>query len=168
MSDVEDIRPDGEDCLRQGRGLLEAQPFGYGQGVPGVGQGVFGIAAAGQEGGDPVAAPPALHAIAHLHDLARDLQPQGLRRPRRRRIVAQPLQHVGPVHARGLHRDEDLTGARLGPVDADDLQRLGRALAAPDAHRGHGLWHGQTPELALSTHGASDRRRSKVEPERRP
>ncbi len=150
VSDIEDVRPDGEDCLRQGRRLDEAQALGDRQGMTGVGAGILGIAAARKQGGDRIALAPAQRALPDLSHLAGDLQTHGLGRARRRRIVAQPLEHVGAVHPGRLHRDQDLPGTGLGPRDMDDLEGVRRALAAPDPHGGHGLGHDLVSALACA------------------
>ena len=75
-------------------------------------------------------------AEADRDDAARDLEPGNVGGARRRRIFALALQHVGPVDAGGLDRDQHLARAGMrhrpcrrrsisGPPGARDLDRGG-------------------------------------------
>ena len=130
---LEDIGEDGADGLGQGGGLDQVEAGGDGQGVAGVDDGVVGIAAAAQQGADPVAEPPARDAVADLIDLAGDLQARGCPdAPGGGRIAAEALQQVGPVDPGGRAR-----GSGFGPVPRRDraAPRGVRASAGPGAAR---------------------------------
>ena len=94
---LEDVGVDGEDGLGERGGLDQAELARDGQGVAGVAAGELGIAAAAQEGADLVARLPAAGGLDHL---AGNLQAEGGRRARRRRVEAQALDDVRAVDAR--------------------------------------------------------------------
>src|SRR6202007_1041894 len=73
----------------------------------------------------PGARPPRAGAGAPL---AGDLEPQRVRRARRRRIEAEPLNDVRTVHPGRLDRDQDLLLSRRWPRDRRRLQGAGRTL----------------------------------------
>ncbi len=88
---------------------------------------LFGIAAAAQQGADPVADLPARHTLADACDLACDLKAQDVGCARGRGVSTASLEQVGPVDARRAHPDQHLSWARNGIGAFGDLQRLGRA-----------------------------------------
>ena len=73
--------------------------------------GVFGVAAARQQGADPVAHRPAVDIGADGGDLSRRLQPRQVGGARRRRIGPGALKAVWAVHPRGGDADQDLIRA---------------------------------------------------------
>ena len=79
-------------------------------------------------------------ALARRDDLARDLQPENIRRPRGRRIHAPPLQHVGAIDPGRGHLDQHFARTRPGQRPFDHRQP---ALTVRDyrAHRGGKLTH---------------------------
>ena len=85
-----------------------------------------------------VRAVAALEGGRRLHHLARDLQAQRVRLPRRRRIAAEALQQIGAVHAGGADAHQEIAGARPRIGDLSQLQHLGPAGGLDDdgAHGG--------------------------------
>ena len=134
---LEHIGPDGEDGFGQGGGLGEVEPIWNRQHVTGVDHGVFRIAAAAQQGADPVAQAPARDAVAQRVDLARDFKPQNAGRTGWRRIAALALEQIGTVHAGRAHADADLAGTGLWRRMLGQVQRLGGSAAALDLDRLH-------------------------------
>ncbi|MNI36886.1 hypothetical protein D3C73_909530 [compost metagenome] len=168
---LEDVGEDGEGGLGQGGGLDEVEAVGNRQGVAGVDQGVFRVAAAAQQGADPVADGPAADAFADRLDLAGDLQPQHVRSARRRRITALALDDIGTIHPGGAHADADLAGAGRGQGAQRRAQGLGRSLAAVDLDHPHGgvgrHGHGWLPRLHSVSMRRSHRRSRGLWPRRR-
>jgi hypothetical protein len=134
---LEDIGEDGEDRLRQGRGLNEIETLRDRQGVPGVDHREFGIAAAAQQGADPVAGLPAGDALPDLIHLAGDLESQNVRRAGRRGIVGRGAAADRAGSRRRPDPDADLAGTGLRIGTFARLQGLGRTGAAGDLDRPH-------------------------------
>ena len=89
------------------------RPSGTGRALVSCTDAVFGIAAAGEERGHRVADAKARRAGAERRHLAGDLQPGNVGRSAgRRRVTAEPLQHVRPVDAGGPHADQDRGSSR--------------------------------------------------------
>ena len=124
------IREDGEGGFRQGGGLHQAQPLGNGQNVPGVDPAILRVAAPAEKRADLIADRPPGRVFADRGHLSRNFQAQCLRRAWRRRIKAHALNDVGPIHAGGLHADQEFARTRFGGWDLGRLQRVGCALAA--------------------------------------
>ena len=140
---LEDVGPDREDGLGKAGGLGQGQSVGDGKRVPGVDDGVLGVAAAAQQGADPVAGPPASCAPDHLPG---DLQAQGVRRAGGRGIAAHALQEVGPVDPGRRDADQDLALAGFRAGKAGRLQGLGAAASALHGDgRHHRLVHATFP-----------------------
>ena len=136
---LDDRRPDGEEGLRDRRGLLDREAFGHRERVPLVDLGVFGVAGAGEKGADLVAeleprraGPERRHDARHLE--AGDLN----RRAGRRRILTATLHDVGTVNAGRADLDQYLarTGERDGALGSDQHLRASRRL---DHDRRHHL-----------------------------
>ena len=72
---LEHVGEDGEGGLRQGGRLDQAQPFGNGQGVPGVHPAIFGVASAAQKRANRIADFPARCAFTDGGYFARHFQP---------------------------------------------------------------------------------------------
>ena len=90
--------------------------------------GALGVAAAGQQRADRIADRPAAHVRAERGDDAGDFETGNIGRARRRRILAEALQHVGAIDARGGDVDQDFAGGgnRIGTLDElQDLRRTG-------------------------------------------
>jgi hypothetical protein len=66
-------------------------------------------------------------ALADGHDVARALEAEDVRGPRRRVVVALPLQEVGTVDAGGGDPDQDLARCGLGGGTVDDLEGIDAA-----------------------------------------
>ena len=95
------------------------------------------IAAAAQQGADPVADRPACDALSDGLDLAGDFKPQNVRRAGGRGVGAGALQQVRPVHTRRPHPDQHLTRPRDGIGPFGDLQGPGRSGTAFDFDHAH-------------------------------
>jgi len=104
--------------------LLEAHAVGDRHGVARVGHGVLSVASPPHEGHDAVPPFPSGHAGPRLLDYARDLQSQDVGLSRRRRVLARPLDQVGPVHGGCHDADEHLAFRRLWPGRFPDPQHL--------------------------------------------
>jgi len=96
----------------------------------------LGLATARDDSHHPITGREPGRARAALDHLAGELEPRDLlRRPRRRRIEAPSLQHVGAVQTCGPHAHQALAGARnrVGMVlDAQiAVSDRGRAHARP-------------------------------------
>ena len=74
-------------------------------------------------------ASPSRQRRAVTDDVPRDLEAGDVRGARRRRVLAQPLEHVRTVHAGGRHADEHLARARRGQRTTRRAQHLGAARA---------------------------------------
>ena len=135
-SALEDVGPDREEGLGDAGGLDHREALGHRQALPLRRGAVLGIAAAGDERADAVAALPALHVIADRDDRAGDLEPRYVRRAGRRLIHAPPLQHVGPVHPGGRDLDEHLVRPDLRHVALRRLEDAGLARRG-DLDGGH-------------------------------
>jgi len=106
-----DVGPDGARGLHQPARVDQVQPVRHRHHLPGGDRDPLRVTATGQQRADPVASRPAGHPRAQLGDGAGNLQAEVLRRARRRRVGAFPLQQVGAVDpGRGNVHDE-LTGA---------------------------------------------------------
>jgi hypothetical protein len=126
---VEDVVPDGEKCLGDGRALDRGEARGQGQDIGAMDAHEFGIAAAGCQGHDLVPDAPARGARSKRRDHARHFESGKGRRILRCRISALALQHVGPIDAGGLDPDQHL------------------AVAGPWHSHGLGLEHLRVPRL---------------------
>ena len=107
---LEDVRPDREEGLGEGRGLNRREAARDGQALGSRGQAVLGVASAGDEGAGLVAHLPALDAVADGHDRPRHLEPGDVGRAGRGRVAALPLEQVGAVDPGRGHAQEHLTG----------------------------------------------------------
>ena len=142
MSALEDIGPDGEEGFGHGCRLDHAKPCGDRQRIAFMGEAEARIAAAGHQGADRVAGRVARGPRAAGDHDSRDLEPGNiLRRAGRRRIFALPLRDIGPVHAGGLHRDQDLPVAWHGDRALRGDKDLG-AAGRGDHDGGHGCGQG--------------------------
>ena len=118
-------------------GLQQGQPGRHRQQLAGRDRDPLRVPAAAEQRAHLVADGPAGHAVAERGDPARALQPRVRRGARRRRVVALPLQEVGPVDRAGGDLDEHLAGAGLRVRHLGPLQHLGTAGLA-DRDRVHG------------------------------
>ncbi len=96
---LEQVDPDGEQRLGHGRRFDQRQTPRAPAGRSRPERRKFGIAAAGNQRAD-LLADQLLGALAGRDDLARDLEPEDVRRAGRRRIEASALEHIGPIDAR--------------------------------------------------------------------
>ncbi len=87
----------------------------------------FGVAATGQQGHAGLTDLPALDTRADGVDVAGHLEPDDVGRPVGRRVVALPLQQVGPVDPRSQHGDHHLARPRHRVGHLGQLQHLGPA-----------------------------------------
>ena len=136
----EHVGEHGEHRLRQGGGLdRRRNPSGIGgKDVAGVDDAVLRIAAAAEQGADPVADPPALGALAGTAAISPETsRPRVERRAGRRRIEAvSRCMMSGRTTPAAMTRDQDL--ARFGACGVaarSTGQGLGRTLAADDGDR---------------------------------
>ncbi len=107
----------GGEHLREATGLGPRDAVGHGQRDAFVHHDPFGLGAAAHDRHDPVAGTEADAVDPGGEDLAGELHTRDvLGESGRRRIQAPALQHVGPVQACGVHRDEQLlvAGRRVG------------------------------------------------------
>ena len=128
-------RPDGQHRLGQRRGILERNAIGSRQHLHRGHRDLLGVSAPGEQRAHARADRPAVDALADGADRARALQPDDLRRARRRRVLARGLHQVGTVHGGRDDVDDHLAapGHRIGRIRP--LERLvDRALL----HRLHG------------------------------
>ena len=108
----EDIGPDREKGFRDRCRGDQVQAARRRQALRRRRDAVFGIAPARDERADRVAGAPAGHVLADALNRSRHLESGNIRRAGRRRVSAHALHHVGPIHARRDHFDEDLAGRR--------------------------------------------------------
>ena len=144
---LEDIGPDGKEGLGDRTGLGERQALGSGQGIALVDHGVFGIAAAGDEGADGCSNRKAIGTLALRHHRAREFEAGNVGSARRRVVAALTLQNVGAVDAGGSDGDQDLAGAGLGDRACFRPEDLGAAGGrhADRRHRFGNARHGRRP-----------------------
>ena len=106
--------------------------------------GTLGVAATRHQRTDRSADGPAAHVRAERGDDAGDFETGKIRRARRRRILPQPLDHVGTIHAGRGDVDQDFAGRgnRIRPLDEfEDVRRTERGDLdcfhfSPDGRRG--------------------------------
>ena len=89
--------------------------------------GIFGIAAAGEQGADRLADELGRNPLAGRGDRSGHFQPRNGGRAGRHRVEAAPLQHVGAVDPGGGDPDEQLARARARHRPADRNQHFGSA-----------------------------------------
>ena len=111
---LEHIVPDGEEGLRQRRGLGHREAGRHRQRVALVDEAILRVAAARCQRADRVADLPACNGGPDRGDLARHLQAGKIGRALRRRVGALALQHVGTVDARRVDPDQDLARPGFG------------------------------------------------------
>ena len=111
--------------VRSGEDLGEAAGLGPRDAVGDAERGALvherelGLTAAADDGHHPVADGEVLDSRAGGHDLAGELEAGDVGGGvGRRGVEAPPLDHVGAVEARGLHRDQELTRSRAPDRDA--------------------------------------------------
>src|SRR6185437_6623546 len=107
------VVPDGEESLRDGRGLDHWQSAER-QSVAFMRETIFSVAAADHQSKNAITDFPAFDVRSECYDLARDLKAWNIRRAGRRRIEALPLHHVRPVDAGGRHLHENLARSGRG------------------------------------------------------
>ena len=122
----EDIGPDGEIGLRDGRRLDRRQTGGDRQRVGFMHDAIVGVAAAGDQRRDPRAQRIAGRVRAPSDHLAGDLEAERVARAGRRRDSSPALKDVGPVDARSLDPERE---SRLRP-ERDAV--ASRSRAPPD------------------------------------
>ena len=126
----EDVAPHGEEGLAETGGGHPVHAGRNRQGVVLVGERVLGVAAAGEEGADPVAELPARAARADGGDLARRFEAGQVGGAGRRRVGAGALERVGSVdarrHGRGSRSRRLRASARGGRRDAGPRDRRAR------------------------------------------
>ena len=130
------MTPDGKEGFRQRGGLGQAQARRNGQRIAFMHGAIFGIAAAGDEGANPIAGREAGHAFPGGHHFAGNFQAGDIRGAGRRRIVPLALQHVGAVNAGGGDFHQKLARLRNRHRAFSDDQNLGGARLA-DFNRFH-------------------------------
>ena len=121
---------------RQGGALLEAPAVGQGNEVPGAGHDQLGVGAEAAAAHHAISDRDPLGPLPQRLDLAGELVADDARRLRRVLVQAHPCEHVGEVHAGGLHPHPHLARAwlRIGPLL--DLHYLGPAVLG-DHQRPH-------------------------------
>src|SRR6478609_83903 len=152
----EDVRPDGAGDLRQGRGVLEADPGWDREQLARRHGDLLRIPTAGEQGADLVPDGPAVDAVAELRDTAAHLETRVCRRAGRRVVVPLSLHDVRPVHPGGDHLDDHLTGPghRVGHVVEDEgLGSTG--LRERDRLHVASLWRAAASASGVSTSRAS-------------
>ena len=113
---VVEVREDGGRHLDQPGRADQVDPCGRRDDLTGRHAHQFGVATAGEQGDALVADAPAGDVVADRLDGAGDLEADHVADARRGRVVALPLQQVGPVDPGGPDADDDLArpGARAG------------------------------------------------------
>ena len=152
----EDVGPDGAGDLRQGRGVLEADPGRDREQLARRHGDLLRIPTAGQQRADLVPDGPAVDAVAELRDTPAHLETRVCRRAGRRVVVPLSLHDVRPVHPGGDHLDDDLTGPghRVGHVVEDEgLGSTG--LRERDRLHVASLWRAAASASGVSTSRAS-------------
>ncbi len=119
LAAIEQVGPDGEERLGNSRGLARPVTAGQRQRLRFRHDAVLGVAAARDERADVVALAPAHDVRADGRDGSGDLEARQVRHARWRRILAEPLQDVRPIHACGLdaHQQFARSGSRCRPLD---------------------------------------------------
>jgi hypothetical protein len=134
---LEEVGPDGEEGLGQGRRLDHREAGRHRQALALGRDAILGIAAAGDERADRLALSRA------PGDGAGDFEPGNGRRPRRRRVEAAALHHVGPVDPGRRDRISTSPGPGFRHRPLDRLQHFGPAgfggsiAIMVSGHRGH-------------------------------
>ena len=120
-SPLEDVRPDGEERLRNRRRRDQIHAARDRQTLRRRRRTKLRVAASRHERAHRVAHAPVVHVGAERHDGARDLETGNIGRAGRRRISAAPLEHVGPVDTRRGDLDQHLARrrSRLRPFRRD-------------------------------------------------
>ena len=124
---LEHIVPYGEQRFGDCRGDFHRHRLGHAQAMRRMCQAVFRIAPARHERADTPAQHFGRRALADRHDGARYFEARDRRGTGRRRVVALPLDHVGPVDPGVSDTDQHLVLARLGHGQLLGPQYLGSA-----------------------------------------
>jgi hypothetical protein len=132
----EQVRVGGEERLREGAGLLVAHPGRDGEGAAVVHHRLLGVAAAGEQGHDALAADEAAHPRPHVDHLAGALEAEDRRGAGWGRVHALSLQQVGAVDRRGPHADAEigLAQRRGGGLAGDEDALVARLANEDGAH----------------------------------
>ena len=142
--------------LRQGRGVLEADPGRDREQLADRHGDLLRIPTAGEQGADLVPDGPAVDAVAELRDTPAHLETRVGRRAGRRVVVPLSLHDVRPVDPGGDHLDDHLTGPghRVGHVVEDE--RVGSTgLRERDRLHGSTLRRAAASASGVSTSRAS-------------
>ena len=118
LAALEHVGPDGEERLGDARRLDRREALRDRQALLVRNGGACRVAAAREERADRIADRPAAHVRAERGDDAGDFETGNVGRARRRRILAEALQQIGAIDARGRDVDQDLAGGgnRIGTL----------------------------------------------------
>ena len=108
------IVPDGEEGFGNGGRLIQRQTFGNRQCVGMMRHAVFTVTTTRHQCHDPAADDAGIDSLASGNDLAGNFQSGNVRRARRRRITACPLQAVRPVDPGIVDLDQHLARSGSG------------------------------------------------------
>src|SRR5436190_2298682 len=112
-SALEHVGPDSKERLRNGRGGGEIDATRDRQALRRRRHAVLGVAAARYQRTHGLAFPPAARLRPDRGNRPGHFQARNVRRPRRRRIPALTLHHIGPIDARGRDFDQDVAASRV-------------------------------------------------------
>lgn len=142
LAAVEHVGPHREIVLGQRRRLDVGQPRRHRQHLAKRRRAKLGVAAALHQRTDPIARAQAIPVVGvreiAADDFAGHFQARDIGSARRHRIVAGPLEHIGPVHPGSAHADQHLAGLRLRHRPLGRFQDVGTAVLR-DFNRSHGI-----------------------------
>ncbi len=145
---LEDVVPDREHGLGEGRGLGQRQSFRHRQ-RGGLGRGTeLGVTAAANQRANEIARLEARGAGPQRDDLAGDFHAENIGGAFGRRVEALALEHVGAIDPGGRDLDQHLARTRLRHGTRARHQHFGSAGRC-GLDRGHGLWQHRSHTLLV-------------------
>ena len=138
---LKEIGPDSEERFRDGRCSDHVQAIWNRQALSSRDGAVLGVAAARDQRTHTISSPPS-SVGGSRDDRSGDFEARDVGRSRGRRILAEPLHHVGAVDPRGRDVHEHVTGSWQRHRPRYRLEDIRSASAGnlDDRHQ-HGNWH---------------------------